>query len=110
LLAFRAAQRNGRLVLWEWYGVTLNPEEEILGFAGRDPRRVLRICITTYINPAISALIPPTRYHHPTHQSAAKLAGARLLQGTQWKRMTGSGFAAGWRKLSKSGLLARQTS
>ena len=57
-----------------WYGVTLDPETEILPLAG-SKEGIMHICMT-YINPGDLVLIPDPGY--PTYQSAAKLAGARL--------------------------------
>jgi LL-diaminopimelate aminotransferase len=56
----------------QWYGVTLNPEQEILPLAG-SKEGILHICMT-YVNPGDLVLIPDPGY--PTYQSAAKLAGA----------------------------------
>jgi LL-diaminopimelate aminotransferase len=56
----------------EWYGVELNPEQEILPLAG-SKEGIMHICMT-YVNPGDLVLIPNPGY--PTYQSAAKLAGA----------------------------------
>ena len=58
----------------QWYGVTLDPETEILPLAG-SKEGIMHICMT-YVNPGDLVLIPDPGY--PTYQSAAKLAGARL--------------------------------
>jgi LL-diaminopimelate aminotransferase len=67
-----------RKAMAEWYikyyGVTLNPEQEILPLAG-SKEGIMHICMT-YINPGDLVLIPNPGY--PTYQSAAKLAGATL--------------------------------
>jgi LL-diaminopimelate aminotransferase len=59
----------------QWYGVRLNPEQEILPLAG-SKEGIMHICMT-YINPGDLVLIPNPGY--PTYQSAAKLAGADLF-------------------------------
>jgi LL-diaminopimelate aminotransferase len=59
----------------EWYGVDLNPDQEILPLAG-SKEGIMHICMT-YVNPGDLVLIPNPGY--PTYQSAAKLAGANLL-------------------------------
>ncbi len=58
----------------EYYGVTLNPDQEILPLAG-SKEGIMHICMT-YVNPGDLVLIPNPGY--PTYQSAAKLAGAKL--------------------------------
>ena len=58
----------------EWYGVDLNPDQEILPLAG-SKEGIMHICMT-YVNPGDLVLIPNPGY--PTYQSAAKLAGAVL--------------------------------
>jgi len=58
----------------QWYGVELNPEQEILPLAG-SKEGIMHICMT-YVNPGDLVLIPNPGY--PTYQSAAKLAGAKL--------------------------------
>ena len=56
----------------KYYGVNLNPDQEILPLAG-SKEGIMHICMT-YINPGDLVLIPNPGY--PTYQSAAKLAGA----------------------------------
>jgi LL-diaminopimelate aminotransferase len=58
----------------QWYGVTLDPETEILPLAG-SKEGIMHICMT-YINSGDLVLIPDPGY--PTYRSAAKLAGARV--------------------------------
>jgi LL-diaminopimelate aminotransferase len=58
----------------EYYGVTLDPEGEILPLAG-SKEGIMHICMT-YVNPGDLVLIPNPGY--PTYQSAASLAGATL--------------------------------
>ena len=55
-----------------YYGVTLDPDLEILPLAG-SKEGIMHICMT-FINPGDLVLIPNPGY--PTYQSAAKLAGA----------------------------------
>jgi LL-diaminopimelate aminotransferase len=64
------------MAVWykDWYGVDLNPDQEILPLAG-SKEGIMHICMT-YINPGDLVLIPNPGY--PTYQSAAKLAGATL--------------------------------
>ncbi|HEY2649718.1 MAG TPA: aminotransferase class I/II-fold pyridoxal phosphate-dependent enzyme [Puia sp.] len=59
----------------EWYQVELNPDLEILPLAG-SKEGIMHICMT-YINPGDIVLIPNPGY--PTYQSAAKLAGASIV-------------------------------
>src|SRR3984957_12028022 len=59
----------------EFYGVNLNPDQEILPLAG-SKEGIMHICMT-YINKGDLVLIPNPGY--PTYQSAAKLAGADLI-------------------------------
>jgi aspartate/methionine/tyrosine aminotransferase len=54
-----------------WYGVTLNPETEILPLIG-SKEGIMHICMT-YLNQGDLALIPNPGY--PTYSSAVKLAG-----------------------------------
>jgi LL-diaminopimelate aminotransferase len=58
----------------EWYGVELNPDQEILPLAG-SKEGIMHICMT-FINPGDLVLVPNPGY--PTYHSAAKLAGANL--------------------------------
>jgi LL-diaminopimelate aminotransferase len=57
----------------KWYGVDLNPDQEILPLAG-SKEGIMHICMT-YVNPGDLVLIPNPGY--PTYQSAATLAGAK---------------------------------
>jgi LL-diaminopimelate aminotransferase len=68
---------RGAMAGWykEWYGVELNPEQEILPLAG-SKEAIMHICMT-YVNPGDVVLIPNPGY--PTYQSAARLAGASLV-------------------------------
>jgi LL-diaminopimelate aminotransferase len=59
----------------QWYGVRVNPDQEILPLAG-SKEGIMHICMT-YINPGDLVLIPNPGY--PTYESAAKLAGANLF-------------------------------
>lgn len=58
----------------KWYGVTLDPDSEILPLIG-SKEGIMHICMT-YINPGDVVLIPNPGY--PTYQSAAKIAGANV--------------------------------
>jgi len=57
----------------QWYGVSLDPETEILPLIG-SKEGIMHICMT-YLNDGDEALIPNPGY--PTYSSAVKLAGAR---------------------------------
>lgn len=59
----------------EWYGVDLNPDQEILPLMG-SKEGIMHLCMT-YVNPGDLVLIPNPGY--PTYQSAAKLAGAHTV-------------------------------
>jgi aspartate/methionine/tyrosine aminotransferase len=54
-----------------WYGVTLDPESEVLPLIG-SKEGIMHICMT-YLNAGDQALIPNPGY--PTYSSAVKLAG-----------------------------------
>ena len=54
-----------------WYGVTLDPESEVLPLIG-SKEGIMHICMT-YLNTGDQALIPNPGY--PTYSSAVKLAG-----------------------------------
>ncbi|MFI5192715.1 MAG: pyridoxal phosphate-dependent aminotransferase [Chitinophagales bacterium] len=58
----------------QWYGVDLDPEQEILPLAG-SKEGIMHICMT-YINPGDTVLIPNPGY--PTYRSAAALAGGSV--------------------------------
>jgi aspartate/methionine/tyrosine aminotransferase len=58
----------------QWYGVTLDPDQEILPLAG-SKEGIMHVCMT-YINPGDLVLIPNPGY--PTYRSAASLAGATV--------------------------------
>jgi aspartate/methionine/tyrosine aminotransferase len=69
----------------QWYGVSLDPDREILPLAG-SKEGIMHICMT-YINPGDLVLIPNPGY--PTYQSAASLAGGsvsgyQLLEKNNW--------------------------
>lgn len=63
------------VVTWyqQWYGVSLDPETEILPLIG-SKEGIMHICMT-YLNDGDEALIPNPGY--PTYSSAVKLAGAK---------------------------------
>jgi aspartate/methionine/tyrosine aminotransferase len=57
----------------QWYGVELDPDQEILPLAG-SKEGIMHICMT-YIDPGDLVLIPNPGY--PTYRSAAALAGGK---------------------------------
>lgn len=59
----------------KWYGVTLNPDTEILPLIG-SKEGIMHICMT-YLNEGDQALIPNPGY--PTYSSAVKLAGGETV-------------------------------
>jgi LL-diaminopimelate aminotransferase len=59
----------------QYYGVDLNPDQEILPLAG-SKEGIMHICMT-YINPGDLVLLPNPGY--PTYLSAAKLAGGNAV-------------------------------
>ncbi|MBA2500323.1 MAG: aminotransferase class I/II-fold pyridoxal phosphate-dependent enzyme [Chitinophagaceae bacterium] len=60
----------------EWYGVNLNPDTEILPLIG-SKEGIMHICMT-YLDQGDLVLVPDPGY--PTYTSAAKLAGAVVVQ------------------------------
>lgn len=69
----------------QWYGVTLNPDTEILPLLG-SKEGIMHICMT-YLNEGDRALIPNPGY--PTYQSAVHLAGGiplayELTEANEW--------------------------
>ncbi|MBC7888177.1 MAG: aminotransferase class I/II-fold pyridoxal phosphate-dependent enzyme [Ferruginibacter sp.] len=65
----------------KWYGVILNADTEILPLIG-SKEGIMHICMT-YINEGDLVLIPNPGY--PTYRSAAKIAGANLVEYTLLK-------------------------
>jgi len=70
----------------QWYGVELDPDQEILPLAG-SKEGIMHICMT-YINPGDLVLIPDPGY--PTYRSAAALAGGNttpyhLTEKNNWR-------------------------
>ena len=59
----------------KWYGVTLDPDTEILPLIG-SKEGIMHICMT-YLNEGDGALVPNPGY--PTYRSAVKLAGAECI-------------------------------
>jgi len=59
----------------KWYGVTINPDTEILPLIG-SKEGIMHICMT-YLNEGDCALLPNPGY--PTYRSAVKLAGGICL-------------------------------
>ncbi len=62
----------------KWYNVALNADTEILPLIG-SKEGIMHICMT-YINEGDAVLIPNPGY--PTYRSAAKIAGASLIEYT----------------------------
>ena len=60
----------------KWYGVTLNPETEILPLIG-SKEGIMHICMT-YINEGDDVYVPNPGY--PTYRGAAKLAGGNIVE------------------------------
>jgi len=60
----------------KWYQVQLNPETEILPLIG-SKEGIMHICMT-YIDQGDAVFVPNPGY--PTYRSAAKLAGAQLVE------------------------------
>jgi aspartate/methionine/tyrosine aminotransferase len=58
----------------KWYGVELNPDNEILPLIG-SKEGIMHICMT-YLNPGDIALVPDPGY--PTYRSAVLLAGGQV--------------------------------
>ena len=58
-----------------WYGVTLNPETEVLPLIG-SKEGIMHICMT-YLNEGDKVLLPNPGY--PTYRSAVKLAGGTCV-------------------------------
>ncbi len=59
----------------QWYGVTLNPDSEILPLIG-SKEGIMHICMT-YLNKGDEVLVPDPGY--PTYSSAIKLAGGNAV-------------------------------
>jgi len=69
--------RNAMASWYErWYGVDLDPETEILPLIG-SKEGIMHICMT-YVNEGDPVWVPNPGY--PTYRSAAKLAGASLME------------------------------
>jgi aspartate/methionine/tyrosine aminotransferase len=62
----------------KWYGVSLNPETEILPLIG-SKEGIMHICMT-YLNEGDEVLVPNPGY--PTYRSAVKLAGGTCVDYT----------------------------
>lgn len=65
----------------QWYQVGLNADTEIMPLIG-SKEGIMHICMT-YLNPGDSVLIPNPGY--PTYKSAAKIAGANVVDYTLTK-------------------------
>lgn len=59
-----------------WYDVQLDPETEVLPLIG-SKEGIMHVCMT-YINPGDTVFVPNPGY--PTYRSAARLAGAELVE------------------------------
>lgn len=59
-----------------WYGVTLDPEREVLPLIG-SKEGIMHICMT-YLDKGDAALVPNPGY--PTYRSAVRLAGGEVLE------------------------------
>ncbi|MBB1287151.1 aminotransferase class I/II-fold pyridoxal phosphate-dependent enzyme [Flavisolibacter sp. BT320] len=70
-----AAALREAMATWykKWYGVTLDPNSEILPLIG-SKEGIMHICMT-YLNEGDEALVPNPGY--PTYSSAVKLSGGR---------------------------------
>ena len=62
----------------EWYGVTLDPDREVLPLIG-SKEGIMHVCMT-YIDKGDTALVPNPGY--PTYRSAVTLAGGRTAEYT----------------------------
>jgi LL-diaminopimelate aminotransferase len=60
----------------KWYGVTIDPETEILPLIG-SKEGIMHICMT-YMNEEDAVLIPNPGY--PTYRSAGKISGGKLVE------------------------------
>lgn len=60
----------------QWYGVTLNPDTEILPLIG-SKEGIMHVCMT-YLDQGDTVLVPNPGY--PTYRSAAKLAGGKVVE------------------------------
>ncbi len=60
----------------QWYGVTINPDTEILPLIG-SKEGIMHICMT-YLDEGDAALVPNPGY--PTYRSAVKLAGGTCIE------------------------------
>ncbi len=65
----------------KWYNISLNADTEILPLIG-SKEGIMHICMT-YLNPGDAVLIPNPGY--PTYKSAAKIAGAEVINYTLTK-------------------------
>lgn len=80
-----------------WYGVTLNPETDILPLIG-SKEGLMHICMT-YLNKGDEVLIPDPGY--PTYLSAVKLAGGKPVPYLLKEK---NGYKPDFKKLEKRGL------
>lgn len=80
-----------------WYGVTLDPETEILPLIG-SKEGIMHICMT-YLNKGDKVLVPDPGY--PTYRSAVQLAGGKCVS---YKLKEKNGYEPDLHKLEKDGL------
>lgn len=78
-----------------WYGVHLKPETEILPLIG-SKEGIMHICMT-YINKGDKVFVPNPGY--PTYRSAARLAGAELIE---YKLSADNGWIPDFEEIRKS--------
>ena len=81
-----------RNAIGDWYkrsyGVSLNPDSEILPLIG-SKEGIVHICMT-FLNDGDSVLVPNPGY--PTYRSAGKLAGGKIVEYNLTKKIIGSRF------------------
>ena len=81
----------------KWYGVELNPDQEILPLIG-SKEGILHICMT-YLNKGDEVLVPNPGY--PTYRSAVMLAGGQCKE---YKLTRKNNYEPDFLKLSEKGL------
>jgi len=95
----------------KWYGVTLDPDTEILPLIG-SKEGIMHICMT-YLNDCDGVLVPNPGY--PTYRSAVKLAGGTCIDYTltekggwlpdfdELERLVGAGVPVGTKEVEPAG-------
>lgn len=81
----------------KWYGVGLNPDNEILPLIG-SKEGIMHICMT-YLDKGDEVLVPDPGY--PTYTSAVKLAGGKCVA---YKLLAKNNYEPDFDKLKKNGL------